>query len=346
MWWPDGWVGALGAEDTPEQYVQHLVDVFREVRRVLRDDGVVWLNLGDCYNNRTKVRTSSHQPALNSYEDDVWAERAKRGGVRMLNIPGLKEKDLIMIPARAAIALQSDGWYVRAEVPWIKRNGMPSPVTDRPGTSTEKIFLLSKSKVYFYDAEAIRIASKYGAHHARYQGTYTRHKIEQVQHNDAVAGTQHQEGLRRNSVNPMQRNRRDTDWWFDSLRGILDGSQDMLVNPDGEPLALPVNPKGLKAAHFAVFPPKLIEPLIKAGSSERGNCSWCGKPWIRVDDDHQPQCGCDTNRFPVKPSLVLDPFMGAGTTGMVAKQLGRDYVGIELSPEYIDMATERIANSS
>src|SRR5690606_33107243 len=138
------------------EYVAEMVKVFREVRRVLRDDGTLWLNLGDSYNNRTKVRTSSHQPALNGFTDDNWADRAARGGVRMSNMPGLKEKDLIGIPWRVAFALQADGWYLRQDIIWSKPNPMPESVKDRCTKAHEYIFLMSKSPKYFFDADAIK----------------------------------------------------------------------------------------------------------------------------------------------------------------------------------------------
>jgi site-specific DNA-methyltransferase (adenine-specific) len=147
----------LGLEETPEAYVAALVAVFREVRRVLADSGTLWLNLGDSYNNRAKVRETSHQPALNDFTDDVWADRAARGGVRMsLTSGGMKEKDLVGIPWRVAFALQADGWYLRSDIIWSKPNPMPESVTDRPTKAHEYVFLLSKSPRYFFDQEAVR----------------------------------------------------------------------------------------------------------------------------------------------------------------------------------------------
>lgn len=152
--------GQIGLEPTPDEFVAALVAVFREVRRVLRDDGTLWLNIGDSYNNRTKVRTSSHQPALNGYGDDNWSERAKRGGVRMsINNGDLKEKDLIGIPWMLAFALRRDGWYLRQEIIWDKTRGMPEPVHDRCTKGHESLFLLAKSKRYAVDMDALKIAS-------------------------------------------------------------------------------------------------------------------------------------------------------------------------------------------
>lgn len=148
----------IGLEATPDEFVQTMVAVFREVRRVLRDDGTVWLNLGDSYNNRTKVRSSSHQPALNGFKDDNWAERALRGGVRMSHLSdALKEKDLFGIPWLVAFALRADGWYLRSDIIWSKPNPMPESVIDRPSSAHEHLFLLAKSRRYYYDADAIRV---------------------------------------------------------------------------------------------------------------------------------------------------------------------------------------------
>lgn len=150
--------GQIGLEPTPDEFVQALVAVFREVRRVLRDDGTLWLNIGDSYNNRTKVRSSSHQPALNGYSDDNWSERAKRGGVRMsINDGDLKEKDLIGIPWMLAFAMRRDGWYLRQEIVWDKTRGMPEPVHDRCTKGHESLFLLAKSKRYAVDMDALRV---------------------------------------------------------------------------------------------------------------------------------------------------------------------------------------------
>ena len=147
----------IGSEPTLAAYVETMVRVFREVRRVLRSDGTVCLNLGDSFNNRTKVRPSSHQPALNGYTDREWKDVAAAGGVRMTNTAdGLKEKDLMMVPARVAIALCDDGWYLRSDIIWAKKSCMPESVTDRPTSAHEHIFLLAKSPRYFYDAEAVR----------------------------------------------------------------------------------------------------------------------------------------------------------------------------------------------
>jgi site-specific DNA-methyltransferase (cytosine-N4-specific) len=151
-----GVIGQLGAEKTPDEYVRNLVAVFAEVRRVLTPRGTVWLNLGDSYNNRTKVRTTSHEPKLNGFADDNWSQRAARGGCRMsLTSGGLKEKDLIGVPWMAALALRADGWYLRQDIIWAKTFGKPETVADRVTRAHEHLFLLTKSKRYHFDRKAL-----------------------------------------------------------------------------------------------------------------------------------------------------------------------------------------------
>jgi len=268
--------GQIGLEQTPDEYVAEMVKVFREVRRVLRDDGTLWLNLGDSYNNRTKVRTSSHQPALNGFTDDKWADRAARGGVRMSNMPGLKEKDLIGIPWRVAFALQADGWFLRQDIIWHKPNPMPESVRDRCTKAHEYIFLLSKSARYYYDAEAVK---EDAAHpEIRYKSRNKSDAQKAAFHGNAPTNLG-----RCGTSDDGKRNRRSV--WT-------------------------VATKPFKGAHFATFPPDLIEPCILAGCPEGGT--------------------------------VLDPFNGAGTTGLVCQQLGRNYIGIELNPEYLAITRRRL----
>ena len=248
--------GQLGLEKTPDEYVAKMVDVFREVRRVLRDDGTLWLNLGDSYSARSG--TGYTQMATTA--------------------PGLKTKDLIGIPWRVAFALQADGWYLRQDIIWHKPNPMPESVRDRCTKAHEYIFLMSKSERYYFDSDSIRQPHKRlwdernggnlaGAGHKK------NGKIETRQRGPSGYPMPNQKGANRRSV------------WT-------------------------VSTQPFKGAHFATFPPKLIEPCVLAGS----------KPG-------------DT---------VLDPFNGAGTTGLVAHRNGREYVGIELNPEYAAIAEARI----
>lgn len=397
--------GQIGLEESPEAYVSKLVEVFREVRRVLKPEGTLWLNIGDSYasnwpcNRRNVIGTGS-------LPNGKREARPPRMG------DGLKDKDLIGIPWMVAFALRADGWWLRSDIIWAnlsmvrpfqspKPNCMPESCKDRPTKAHEYIFLLSKSQKYYYDSEAIKESQSGTIHKAR------------------TFGAKKQIGTKRNDIGRTfedngDRNKR-TVWT--------------------------VATKPYSEAHFATFPEKLIEPCILAGTSENGYCPKCGKAWerqveksratyqktddptintgrkgmnryregesdkyvlaipqseladmlkkaamgkeaetearfgskwahwIRTDSsgarvptfadakeiyellgveipfDGIPggwlpscQCSCD----PV-PGVVLDPFFGAGTTGLVAKKLGRHYIGIELNEAYVGMAQKRIA---
>jgi DNA modification methylase len=220
--------GQLGLEATPDEYVANMVAVFREVKRVLRDDGTLWLNLGDSYNNRTKVRGSSHQPSLNGFVDDEWKERARRGGVRMsMTSGGLKEKDLIGIPWRVAFALQADGWYLRSDIIWAKNVCMPDPVKDRPTRSHEYVFLLTKQARYYYDAAAI---------------------AEPVLHVGAARYARADAAPRLNSVAPKANSKKEQ------------------TETRNKRSVWHVTPKPFSGAHFAVMPEALVTPCVLAGS--------------------------------------------------------------------------------
>ncbi len=258
--------GQFGLEKTPEEYVENLVSVFREVKRVLKKEGTVWLNLGDTY-------TGSWGAMSHDIE-----KKGKRMGYTerpVMSRPqlGLKPKDLVGIPWRVAFALQADGWYLRQDIIWAKPNPMPESVTDRCTKSHEYIFLLTQNKKYYYDNEAIK------------EKTLTNDSSNRDRDNSKLnntPGRTRMAGLKTNSYE--LRNRRSV--WT-------------------------VTTKPFKEAHFAVFPEDLIVPMIKAGCPEGGT--------------------------------VLDPFIGSGTTAVVAKKLKRDWLGIELNPEYIKIAESRIA---
>lgn len=270
--------GQIGQEPSPEEFVSALVEVFREVRRVLRDDGTVWLNLGDSY---AAQRGGTHPPAETlaggaggRMPDGSRVNRDRMDGynpARNASAIGLKHKDLIGVPWRVALALQADGWYLRQDIIWHKPNPMPESVRDRCTKAHEYIFLLSKSPKYYFDNEAIKEPEVCG----RKRGP--------ALHADSIS-TNGNSGLAQRQSNG-KRNRRSV--WT-------------------------VTTKPFKGAHFATFPPDLIEPCVLAGCPEGGT--------------------------------VLDPFFGAGTTGLVAKKLGREYVGIEMNPDYIKIAEERLAS--
>lgn len=264
--------GQLGLEPTPEEYVANLVEVFREVRRVLRDDGTLWLNLGDTYAgswgsashdiNGKARRTGTNQRPPTSYKQK-----------------GLKPKDLVGIPWRVAFALQADGWYLRSDIIWHKPNPMPESVTDRPTKAHEYIFLLSKSQKYYYDADSIKEpSSDLEKSKKQYEKPFGGKKAEELLKTDQVhtriIGMREFDG---------KRNKR-TVW------------------------TVPTQP--FPEAHFAVYPPALITPCILAGCPVGGT--------------------------------VLDPFAGSGTTLLVATQYHRKSIGIELNPEYVEIAKRRL----
>jgi len=264
-----GMPGQIGLEATPDDFVAAMVAVFREVRRVLRDDGTLWLNLGDSY-----ASTSSYNaPRSDCGRTD--SPRQPNAGIP----EGMKAKDLIGIPWMVAFALRADGWYLRQDIIWSKPNPMPESVRDRCTKAHEYVFLLSKSPRYYFDAEAIAEPVAESSRSRLSQPT-----IEQQAGSTRVPGKMN--GNMKAVGNGETRNRRSV--WT-------------------------VTTKPFKGAHFATFPVDLIEPCILAGS--------------RVGD------------------VVLDPFMGAGTTGVAAVKNGRRWVGCELNPEYADMAELRIARA-
>ena len=334
----------IGLEPTFDAHLEKLVAVFREVRRVLRSDGTLWLNYGDAYTGGARSPASSASTLGGGVPHHNTGGTGKRP-------QGLKPKDLMMMPARVAMALQADGvpdpaalraiqrateilideydgspparvlnaldrldaeyaeakgnsWWLRSEIIWHKTNPMPESVTDRPTCAHEKLFLLSKSARYFYDAEAVRASSA-------------------------------------------------------NLRNVWK-----------------ISTHSFSEAHFATFPPALVDPCIQAGTSAHGVCEKCAAPWVR-DGEHiratshstermnpdrndagtcdfvgagfhttgwAPSCQCKVR--PTVPATVLDPFGGAGTVGLVAERLGRDSVIIEISPDYADMAKRRILDDA
>lgn len=354
----------IGLESTPELYVQNMVEVFREVHRVLRDDGTLWLNLGDSYAGSGKAGNNPEYQRRHTQFGQK--ERKERLGVPVpARAIGYKPKDLIPIPWLVAIALQKDGWWLRSGIPWLKNSAMPESVTDRPSSALEYFFLLSKSKKYFYDAEAIRIpgavpagtrAAKGSAERASQHGVNARPPDYKI-----YSGT---------------RNRRNTDWFMESIKDILDGKNGTLLHDEnGLPVAIFCNPQPYPEAHFATFSPRLITPMVLAGASPQA-CEVCGAPWKRVQEKTghinkrelayvpnnsptktdstgwkpttratniwQPTCTCDNKG--TGRCIVLDPFAGSGTTLWVAEHYGRDSIGIELSPEYVKLIEKRMDN--
>jgi DNA modification methylase len=376
----------IGLEPTLEEFLERLVAVFREVRRVLRADGVCWVNMGDSYAARADRRSTGA-----SFRND----RATVIPSRPSLPSGLKEKDLIGQPWRLAFALQADGWWLRSEVIWAKPTPMPESVDDRPTRSHEQVFLLTKAPRYFYDGDSIR--------------------------EPLAESTQRTWGAstRRSSA---------PDHLVKSGRFLIGRQRQPAVDAEGVPVGAnkrtvwTISPRPFPEAHFATFPPGLVEPCILAGTSSYGACSRCSAPWrrvvevlgatktsaegrpllaratavpgaspdLRMHGGHhgdnlrprltrgwQPSCSCwdaeyrrraqlprrarkraqrlasgdwwrrvrcqpGDPRWPVVPCVVLDPFSGAATTGVVAGWYRRSYIGIELNAEYAAMSRLRL----
>ena len=340
----------IGLEQSPAEYVEQIVSVFREIWRVLRPEGTCWLVIGDSYastppGNKTKgVSGKSTLHGVNG-KSGQYRETLSQSVQKKRNTisSDLKPKDLIGIPWRVAFALQADGWWLRSDIIWDKPNPMPESVTDRPTKAHEYIFLLTKSARYFYDSEAVRENIS--------ESTLERWKGIPVRKNASrqafqVGGVQGESSM---GVNPSGRNRRSV--WA-------------------------VTTEPYSGAHFATFPKALIEPMVLAGTSAHGCCSGCGKPWVRLvqkpdmserprrseaskslnewqgatsaggqyqkwrnqNPDQtvgwEPTCKCDAD---VIPCVVLDPFCGSGTVGEVCRTLPqpRRFIGIDLSMKYL-----------
>jgi DNA modification methylase len=291
-----GHAGQLGLESTPAEYVEKMVAVFREVKRVLRDDGTLWLNIGDSYAARYRQSGPEHAGALTRSSKGVLTDIVRD------RPEGLKEKDLIGIPWMLAFALRADGWYLRSDIIWHKPNPMPESVTDRPTKSHEYLFLLSKSTTYYYDAEAI--AEPITLSSASRLGQPTLPQQE---------GSARVPGKTNGNMKAVAPRFGGMKYGDNEAPEHRTKSGDVCPNITGRRNARTVwtiATQPYSGAHFATFPPALIEPCIKAGSKEG-----------------------DT---------VLDPFFGAGTTGLVADRLGRDCIGCELNPEYAELARKRI----
>lgn len=326
------WRGCFGLEPTIALHVQNAVAVCREIKRVLRPDGVFFLNYGDSYATSKNGRSAADTKAVGK-DDRTFRDKP-------FSITELPGKNLCGIPWRVALALQDDGWILRADIIWSKLNPMPESVTDRPTRAHEYIFMLTKEPGYFYDAEAVR---------------------EKVDKPVRLAASFRDGGIYTNNRS------------FDNS-----GSREKKTHGDQSPSMEGRNKRSVwelatepyPAAHYATFPTKLVEPMILAGTSARGVCPICGSPWQRIikkvgesapvesrkgrvghngtppqqsgyfwngpttkgTDYWEPTCRCD---YPPIPAIVLDPFCGSGTVGEVARNLGRRFIGIDLSAKYL-----------
>ena len=420
------WIGCLGLEPTLDIYIQHMVEVFREVWRVLRKDGTIWLNLGDAY----AASLGQHgQRGLGN------SEKQNSNAASQVGIPqgdtGLKPKDLIGLPWRVAFALQADGWWLRSDICWHKLNPMPESIRDRPTRAHEYVFLLTKSAKYFYDADAIRepanldSVARYGRN-SSYDGNGDKPYAMKQGPTGVKPDKQRGHGRRHAGFN-------------DRWDGMSKDQQQAMGANKRTVWSIATQP--YSGAHFATFPEALCEPPILAGTSERGVCGVTGDPWERAVEREsiemrpnsgsirgnspssnaslggaqrgsmavktqttgwQPTCGapwrrvversteydhttsqpgkskdgpyasqtgkgagthdirhgiysrsetlgwqptCDHDAEPA-PATVLDPFCGSGTTGVVALRHGRSFIGIELNPEYVQLAQKRIVGDA
>jgi len=392
----------IGTEQTPEEYVNNLVNVFREVKRTLTDTGLLFINLGDSYAG--SWGNSGHRPELDgtpSYQREKNGDYINRGGwdqrrerpATSYKLPGgIKPKDLIGIPWMVAFALRNDGWWLRSDIIWAKGvsgqkeltaqicsaaheigieenkveellaklnlyvgNPMPESIRDRCTRSHEYLFMLAKSKKYYYDNLAIA--------------------EDLVRPDEATRKTPGRFGGADKFIEASKQSRLHSG---NEYKGTSTGTRNRRS-------VWTITTKPFKGAHFAAFPIELIEPCILAGTSGKGYCPICGEPWKRVvqrketgwdgsvygkriplvsDSSWQKStlgscngkliaryetsgwelsCSCSLDHaWTLSPGIVLDPFMGAGTTGLVAKKLGRNFVGIDLNRDYVEMAEKRI----
>ncbi len=419
------WSGSLGLEPSVEMYVEHLVEVFREVWRVLRPDGTLWLNMGDSYvgswgNYHPFGTGGQRSKQTERWERPGYADTHRRPPTANM-LTGLKRKDLIGMPWRVAFALQADGWWLRSDIVWSKPNPMPESVKDRPTRAHEYLFLLTRSERYYYDHVAVREPmaesslvrisqpsfweqtggpKDYGTSGVnpsrsgrRALENFARRTPAGWNVNHDISNLRGQYPQRRDPGRSQGLAEVDAGFKRQKKRGhphLQDGHLDEGTKAEQQSAGANrrdvwhIATQPFPGSHFATFPITLVEPCILAGTSERGVCSDCGAPYRRIQsrqetlphdadreygsargqrmgqvrdalrargrtDDNpfvipeivgwEPTCDHDAE---VVPATVLDPFCGSGTTGVVALRHGRSFIGIELNPEYIDLAEERI----
>ena len=302
----------IGLEESPEEYIDKLVAVFHEVKRVLKDDGTLWLNIGDSYwgsGSRGYDFTGKWTEASEIQSNSKGTENLKNLPKLIGNRDGYKSKDLIGIPWMLAFALRADGWYLRQDIIWAKPNPMPESVKDRCTKSHEYIFLLSKSKNYYFDYEAIQEeATGYdGRKDTTLKGSpkYANSEITASGGVHGYAASGHERWKFKNLADKGQQS-------HTMHERRAEGMEDIMYPIRNKRDVWNISVQPTKEAHFATFPEKLVEPCILAGCRVGG--------------------------------VVLDPFFGSGTTGRVAAKLNRDYIGIELNPEYVEISKKRTDN--
>ena len=288
--------GQIGVEETPEKYIERLTEVFMDVRRVLKPNGTLWLNIGDSY-----WGGGWRGSVLNEHSGRIQqGSKGRHCGEQIPSYNGMsgvyKPKDLIGIPWMLAFSLRNAGWYLRQDIIWQKGNPMPESVKDRCTKSHEYIFLMSKSQKYYFDYEAIQEEAT-------------------SSEKPRIFGANNQKGTSRNDIGRVYKPRTKNCQYDGQVPNTMhlkreDGIKDEVYFVRNKRDVWSINVKPNKEAHFATYPPKLVSTCILAGCPEGG--------------------------------VVLDPFIGSGTTGIVANKLGRHYVGIELNPEYVEMAERRI----
>lgn len=362
-----GWRGGLGQEPTIEAFIGHLILCLRNWREILRDDGTCFVNLGDSFANDAKWGGQSGGKHVKELHGNTGIGRGRK-------MTGLKPKNLCLVPERFRLAAQADGWIVRSQFPWLKVNSLPESVKDRPTNNMESWVMLAKSSSYYWDAEAI---------------------LQEAVTLPSQAST---------------RNRRTGDWTTESIGQAIVATkrwlahvelvrehQGLALDQEGQPMAMLVNPVPFGGAHFAAFPPGVVEPLILAGTSAKGVCPKCGSPQRRIieskpalaadgktclkcgknhgkpkgkthdqdgaQDSHMAdylandvfvcvdrvtigwEASCNCNAGEPVPAVIMDPFVGSGTTLEVATALGRDGLGIDISQTYLDKELpKRFAN--
>ena len=385
------WLGRLGQEAHPDHFIDHLRTICREVHRVLRSDGLFWLNLASTY------------AANRGYQvpDSKWKDVGNSSSARVPS--GYKRKDMIPIPWLVGLALQQDGWWLRSAPSWLCVNKLPESVKDRLTTAHEYWLMFSKSEHYYFDIDAIRIPYKGPIN--RWGGIQREEDTEKVEvyRGEILGGVGATSALRPGQTlrpDPAGRQMRTSDFWFlgldvaiEQMRARLrelesyrDLNRGMLLDEEGRPVALTFPTKSYHGAHFATYNPLMLEPIIKASTSERGCCSQCGAPWRRIVDKGltahdgetkskypkgttgnrmallrqaarergseyantartvgwRPSCSCGCPD-PV-PATVLDPFVGSGSTLVMAHELGRRGIGLDRSLGYLkELARPRLS---